>query len=136
MTNNNMPVLAEDEARKILIVDDEEDFVLSLIDILESYGYMVEKAHNVKEAADRMTDFNAHVALLDIRLGQENGISLINELKKTAPNLLPIMMTAYAAADSAIAALQEGAYDYLRKPLNPHDLLAKQIRHRIGKGRS
>jgi len=124
MTDHATSVLEEDVLRKILIVDDEEDFVLSLIDVLEPYGYMVEKAHNRKEATDRIRGFDAHVALLDVRLGKESGIRLIYELRKIAPNLLPVVMTAYAETDSVIEALQEGAYDYLRKPLNPHDLLA------------
>lgn len=124
MTDHKRPVLEEDGTRRILIVDDEEDFVLNLIDILEPYGYMVEKAHSGKEATEKIKGFNAHVALLDVRLGKESGISLIYKLREASPKLLPIVMTAYSEADSAIAALQEGAYDYLRKPLNPHDLLA------------
>jgi PAS domain S-box-containing protein len=113
------------EGRKLLIVDDEKDFALSLSDILESYGYIVEKAHSGKSAMEKIKGFKADVALLDIRLGKDNGINLIYQLKEEAPKLLPIIMTAYATADTAIAALEEGAYDYLRKPLNPMDLLAK-----------
>jgi two-component system, cell cycle sensor histidine kinase and response regulator CckA len=111
--------------RKLLIVDDEKDFVLSLTDILESYGYKIEMAHTGKSAIEKIKNFDADVALLDIRLGNENGINLISRLKEEAPKLLFIVMTAYATADTAIEALQEGAYDYLRKPLNPMDLLAK-----------
>ncbi|MBN1833314.1 MAG: response regulator [Deltaproteobacteria bacterium] len=124
MTDNNTPIFEQDEIRKVLIVDDEEDFVLSLIDILEPYGYMIEKANSGKEATDKIKGFDAHVALLDIRLGKESGISLIYKLREASPSLLPIVMTAYTEADTAIEALQEGAYDYLRKPFNPHDLLA------------
>ena len=111
--------------RKLLIVDDEQDFALSLADILESYGYVVERAYNGKGAMDKIKEFKAHVALLDVRLGKDNGINLICKLKEEAPKLLSIIMTAYATAETAIEALQEGAYDYLRKPLNPMDLLAK-----------
>jgi len=111
--------------RKLLIVDDEKDFAMSLADILESYGYLVEKAHSGKGALDKIKEFKAHVVLLDVRLGKDNGINLIYKLKEAAPKLLPIIMTAYATTETAIEALQEGAYDYLRKPLNPMDLLAK-----------
>ena len=113
------------EGRKLLIVDDEKDFALSLADVLESYGYTVEIAHSGRVAMDKIRKYKADVALLDIRLGKESGIDLINKLTEEAPRLLPIIMTAYATADTAIEALQEGAYDYLRKPLNPMDLLAK-----------
>jgi two-component system, cell cycle sensor histidine kinase and response regulator CckA len=120
-----MPGTEKGERRRLLIVDDEKDFVLSLADILESYGYIVEMAHSGKSAIEKIGKFDADVALLDIRLGNENGINLIGRLKEQSPKLLTIVMTAYATADTAIEALQEGAYDYLRKPLNPLDLLAK-----------
>jgi two-component system, cell cycle sensor histidine kinase and response regulator CckA len=120
-----MTVNDRKEGRRLLIVDDEKDFVLSLTDVLESYGYIVEKAHSGKSALEKAREFCPQVTLLDIRLGNESGINLINRLKEETPGLLPIVMTAYATADTAIEALQEGAYDYLRKPLNPMDLLAK-----------
>ena len=111
------------DIRKILIVDDERDFVLSLTDILETYGYNVRMAHNQKEAIEKITSFYADVVLLDVRLGHENGLNLITRFKETCPNIIPVIMTAFAEADSAIEAFQEGAYDYLRKPLNPRQLL-------------
>ena len=124
MKDNSIQIPDKINKRRVLIVDDEKDFVLSLADILESYDYIVETAHNGKGAKDKIKEFQAEVALLDLRLGRENGINLIFELKETAPKLLPVVMTAYATTDNAIEALQEGAYDYLRKPLNPMDLLA------------
>lgn len=112
-----------DDIRKILIVDDERDFVLSLTDILETYGYNVGMAHNQQEAVDTIQSFYADVVLLDVRLGHENGLNLINTFKETRPNIVTVIMTAFVEADSAIEAIQEGAYDYLRKPLNPRQLL-------------
>jgi PAS domain S-box-containing protein len=125
MEDNIMATTDKTEGRRLLIVDDEKDFALSLADILESYGYIVEKAHSGKGALEKIREFKANVALLDVRLGKDNGINLMCKLKEAAPKLLPIIMTAFATADTAIEALQEGAYDYLRKPLNPMDLLAK-----------
>jgi two-component system, cell cycle sensor histidine kinase and response regulator CckA len=112
-----------DDIRKILIVDDERDFVLSLTDILETYGYIVGKAHNQQEAVGIINTFYADVVLLDVRLGHENGLNLINTFKETLPHIVTVIMTAFVEADSAIEAFQEGAYDYLRKPLNPRQLL-------------
>ncbi len=114
----------QDEERRVLIVDDEEDLALSFRDILEARGYLVETAHSVQRCRETITYFNAHVALLDIRLGRSNGIDLIPLLKQALPGIVCVMMTAYAATDTAIAALHEGAYDYLRKPLEPRDLFA------------
>lgn len=113
----------DDDIRKIFIVDDEKDFVLSLTDILETYGYRIETAHNQREAIEKINSFTADVVLLDVRLGHENGLNLITKLKEVCPNIVPVIMTAFAEAESAIEAFQEGAYDYLRKPLNPGGLL-------------
>ncbi len=112
------------EERRVLIVDDEKDFVLSLEDILESRGYLVEKAHSQRTACEKLNRFDAQVALLDIRLGRADGINLIAKLEKARPGIVCVMMTAYVAIDTAIRALHEGAYDYLRKPFEVSDLLA------------
>ncbi len=61
---------------------------------------------------------------LDVRLGRDSGLDLVASLKKERPNLLCVVMTAYADTDTVIQALHEGAYDYLRKPLGVQDLLA------------
>jgi len=113
----------ENEKRRVLVVDDDKDFATALADILEFYGYRVEKAHNELDAMNKMDFFPADVALLDIRLGNENGINLINKIKERCPNILVIMMTAYAGTETAIEAFHAGAYDYLQKPLNHPDLL-------------
>lgn len=113
-----------DDTRKILIIDDERDFVLSLTDILENYGYIIESAHDHKGATEIIENFNADVVLLDVRLGHENGLNLLSMLKDRRPNLIPVIMTAYVETDSAIEAFHGGAYDYLRKPLSPRLLLA------------
>jgi len=124
MKDKNSPTPGEDLKRRVLIVDDEKDFVLSLQDILESRGYRVEKAHSQKTACEKIKHFDAQVALLDIRLGHADGINLIAKLGKARPGIICVMITAYAAIDTAVRALQEGAYDYLPKPVEVDDLLA------------
>ncbi len=112
------------EKGRVLIVDDEKDFVLSLTDILASRGYQVEQAYSEGEAQKKIKEFDANVVLLDVRLGRDSGLDLVASLKKERPNLLCVVMTAYADTDTVIQALHEGAYDYLRKPLGAQDLLA------------
>ncbi|MCP4544585.1 MAG: response regulator [Chloroflexi bacterium] len=109
---------------RVLIVDDEEDLAFILADTLESRGYQIEVAHSAQSAREKADSFNAQVALLDIRLGHDNGVSLITELAETHPNILCIMMTAYAGVGSAVEAIHRGAYDYLQKPLDMRYLLA------------
>jgi signal transduction histidine kinase len=108
---------------RILIVDDDADFALSLLDVLGSRGYQVAIAHDVPSGREKAESLNAQVALLDIRLRQGSGISLIAQLKGINPDILCVMMTAYAAIDNAIEAIHEGAYDYLQKPLDMRYLL-------------
>lgn len=115
------------QARKegrILIVDDDADFALSLLDVLESRGYQVEIAYDVPSGREKAEQINAQVALVDIRLRRDSGINLIAQLKEINPNILCVMMTAYAAMDNAVEAIHEGAYDYLQKPLDMRYLLA------------
>ncbi|HEY72327.1 MAG TPA: response regulator [Thermoflexia bacterium] len=109
---------------RILIVDDDVDFALSLVDILESRGYQVEIAHSAQAAQEKVQDFDAQVALLDVRLRRTSGIDLIASLEEIRPGILCVTMTAYAAMDTAIEAIRRGAYDYLQKPLNIQYLLA------------
>jgi len=108
---------------RILIVDDESDFVETLADILEPRGYSIQRAGSVSEARQAFRTFCPDVALLDIRLGRGTGIDVLSELRKACPHALCVVMTAYATVETAIEALQEGAYDYLRKPLSAPDLM-------------
>ena len=124
MNDARVSLAGKGNERRVLIVDDEKDFVSSLVDILESRGYRTETAYSAIGALDKIKEFNSQVALLDIRLGQVSGIDLLAKLKKVHPAIICVMMTAYAAIDTAIEALQVGAYDYLRKPFYPPDLLA------------
>jgi PAS domain S-box-containing protein len=121
---NNSHSQNETIEKCIMIVDDNHDFAESLFDILELHGYVVETAYSEKDACKKIKDFDAHLALIDIRLGHSNGISLISEFKSVNPKILCVMMTAYADIDTSIQALKESAYDYLRKPIETPDLLA------------
>ena len=124
MKHEKTNAIHERRRGRILIVDDDVDFTLSLVDILESRGYQVKTAHSAQDAQEKARHFDAQVALLDVRLKYANGINLIAPLKKIRPKILCVTMTAYAAMDTAIEALHEGAYDYLQKPLNMKYLLA------------
>lgn len=109
---------------RILIVDDDKDFAESLRDLLKSRSMDCHVAFTAKQTLNIIKKNEVDIALLDIRLGAVSGIELIQDILKINPEILCIIMTAYAAVETAIEALQEGAYDYLRKPLNSTVLLA------------
>ncbi len=115
---------------RILIVDDDVDILGSLNDLLEIEGdYQVKTATNALGAEAVAHEFFPDVALLDIKLGSDNGLDLIPILKRQVPGIACIVMTAYREAQNAIMALRRGADDYLYKPLEPEDLLSLLDRH-------
>jgi diguanylate cyclase (GGDEF)-like protein/PAS domain S-box-containing protein len=110
--------------RRVLIVDDDRDFADSTADLLALQGFEVLPTYETGAAKRAVGNFPADVALIDVRLGTGSGINLVRELKKSNPGVTCVMMTAFASTESAIEALHLGAYDYLRKPFHPKDLLA------------
>ncbi len=121
---NSANVHAPGAKRMVLIVDDDRDFAESLQDLLATGNYVARIAGNIDEALRVLTHFPAEVALLDIRLGLQSGIGLLERLVRQAPDILCIMITAYSSVDTAIEALRRGAYDYLAKPVRAEVLMA------------
>lgn len=118
------PTLTEGlTSNRVLIVDDDRDFADSLAEVLESHGYRAIATYNGSSALHHIEQFDPHVALIDLRLGVENGTDLIERMRAQRPDIVCIMMTAYAALDSAVQALRNRADDYLRKPLDPQSVL-------------
>ena len=110
--------------RRVLVVDDDRDFADSTADLLALQGFEVLPVYDTGAAMRAVVNFPADVALIDVRLGTGSGIELVRGLKGALPGVTCVMMTAFASTESAIEALHLGAYDYLRKPFHPEDLLA------------
>lgn len=106
------------KTQRILVVDDEKLICWSLNEMLTDAQYSVETALSGAEALTRFDNFNPHVVLLDVRLPDANGIELLADFKARNPDVLVLMITAYADADSAVQALKAGADDYIGKPFN------------------
>lgn len=109
----------------ILIVDDAQDILDALNDILEMEfeEWTIHLASNVEQAKLLTQQHKPDIALLDIKLGQDNGLDLIPELKSIHANIACIMMTAYRDNEFTVAAVRLGANDYLYKPVKPADLI-------------
>ncbi len=109
--------------RTILIVDDDAALCELLADILEKEGYRVTVVGNCAEARAITDKGEFQVALIDLRLPDGLGTDFLSECKGRHPDCLSIVMTAHADLDSAVAAMEKGAFHYLRKPIESHTLL-------------
>ena len=106
----------------ILVVDDEEIVRDSLSSWLEEDGYRVESVESGKKALERLPAKDWDLMLVDLKMPGMDGIQLMDEVRKTHPDMLVIIMTAYATVDTAVKAMKKGAYDYFVKPFNPDDI--------------
>lgn len=114
----------------LLIVDDDQDILASIKDVLELEfeNCSIDVASNVKQAKLLAAETKPDIALLDIKLGQDNGLDLIPELKSIYPDIACIMMTAYRDNKYTVKAVRFGANDYLYKPVQPHELIQRITR--------
>jgi two-component system response regulator PilR (NtrC family) len=117
-------------ASTILIAEDEELLRQSLAGLLEEEGYEVLQAADGKTAYEQVVERPVDLVLTDIRMPEMDGLALLERLRQTAPETPVILMTAYGTVESAVSALRAGGWDYLLKPVQFDDLLAK-VRHAL-----
>jgi DNA-binding NtrC family response regulator len=118
---------------KLLIVDDEFSVRDSLGKWFHEEGYEVGTAESANDALTRMAETRWDAVLLDIKMPGTDGIELQRRLHDIDPELTIIMMTGYASVETAVAALKNGAYDYVTKPLDPDEMahvVKKALSHR------
>ena len=110
---------------RILVVDDEALIRWSLAERLKREGYQVLEAGDGSEARAIFTRTPIDLAILDFKLPDVDGVSLLKEIVAESPDTLAIIMTAHGSIDSAVAATKLGAYDYLSKPFDMNEMLTK-----------
>jgi PAS domain S-box-containing protein len=115
----------------ILIVDDEEDIVLTLRDLLEHEGYQVDFAGTCAEAVARAAERHYNAVLLDLTLPDGDGLTVLKALQERDPTLPVIVLTADVSTDRRVVLRTRGAFDYLTKPYNRDDLRAT-LRKAVG----
>ncbi len=112
-----------DTTTRILIVDDEEVVRLSHLRTLASDHYNVEAALNGTEALRAMEQSPFDLVLLDLRMPDMDGLSVLKAIKQRWPESEVIIITGYPSIDTAKEAVRLGAYDYLAKPVGPDDVI-------------
>ncbi len=113
--------MSEDPAR-LLIVDDELSMRELLEFMLKREGYEVACAENGLKAIERIENDRFDLLLCDIKLGDITGLDVLRAAKKKNPDTVVIMISAFATAETAVEAMNEGAYDYLPKPFDNNEL--------------
>ncbi len=110
---------------KVLLVDDEKEFVEVLAERLEVRGFDVETALSGEDALKWIHKSEFDVVLLDVMIPGDNGIEILKEIKHTKPLIHVIMLSGHAKIDTAVRGIELGAYDYLLKPLEIEPLVEK-----------
>ena len=108
---------------RILLVDDDKTITTSLSILLQSKGYMTDVAHTGKDAIEKSYENIYDLAILDIRLPDVEGTSLLTSLRETTPKTVKIMLTGYPMLYNAVTSLNQGADAFFMKPVDPEKLL-------------
>jgi len=116
---------------KILIVDDEARMRDSLKVLLSNEGYNIQTGCNGGEAIECLNKDSYDIVLLDMIMPDMNGHQVMDFIKGQHPDTMVIIMTGHASIDSAVESLKRGAHDYLRKPFDFEQLLAR-VKNTIG----
>lgn len=112
-------------AYKILVVDDEEIIRQSLSFVLQKEGYEVDEAEKGKTAYDKILENSFDIVITDLEMPGMKGIQLVEEIQKLNIQTAVIIITAYGSLETAIAALRNGASDYILKPIDFDEILIK-----------
>ena len=115
---------------EILIVDDKVQFCKSLGENLQDLGYRFQFATCAEDALSCLKNGTISMVLLDIVLGHEDGLSVLQQIRASWPRLPIVMITGYASINSAVTSMKLGALDYIQKPVNL-GLLSKVIDNAI-----
>ena len=108
---------------QLLLVDDDAPFRQRLQVTLERRGYAVTGAGSLAEARAAVTKLRPSHAVVDLRLGDGNGLDLVDELRAIAADMRIVVLTGYGNLATAVAAVKAGAVDYLAKPADPEEIV-------------
>lgn len=113
---------------RVLLIDDEPQFVEVLAERLEARGFSVQTALDGDQGLTKLQEQEADVVILDVQMPGRDGVETLREVKRIKPLIEVIMLTGHATIESGIQGLKLGAYDYLMKPTDTEDLVAKILR--------
>lgn len=109
---------------RILVADDDNDLRATVVDALESNGFLVDEAGNGREAIDKVRASRYDVAIVDMVMPGMTGLEVLSEMKRVSPWTKIVFITAFATVDNAVEAIKRGASDYIKKPFRLWELLS------------
>ncbi|HWU63907.1 MAG TPA: ActR/PrrA/RegA family redox response regulator transcription factor [Ensifer sp.] len=112
----------------LLIVDDDGPFIRRLAKAMEGRGFAVESAESVSEGINRARARPPHYAVVDLRLGDGNGLDVIAAIRQNKADARVIVLTGYGNIATAVNAVKLGAEDYLAKPADADEIYAALVR--------
>ena len=114
--------LADFDNKSLLIVDDDNPFRERLARAMEKKGFAVLQAESVQKGKDMVKANKPGFAVVDLRLNDGNGLEVVKEIQSSNATSRIIMLTGYGNIPTAVAAIKEGAIDYLAKPADADDV--------------
>ena len=122
METDKLKNINEFEDKSLLIVDDDNPFRERLARAMEKKGFKVSQAEGVKKGLDAVKNNKPAFAVVDLRLGDGNGLEVVKEIQNSNSNSRIVMLTGYGNIPTAVAAIKQGAIDYLAKPADADDV--------------
>jgi two-component system response regulator RegA len=116
--------MSEEEAARILVIDDDRTFCQALSLALKRRGYQVLLAHDVEEGLREARAFLPERVVVDLRMPGRSGLELVKELGQEFPDILVVVLTGFGSIATAVEAVKLGAVQYLTKPVSADALLA------------
>jgi two-component system response regulator RegA len=117
MTDSNLP-----QDLTLLLVDDDKPFLTRLARAMETRGFSVRMAETVAEGVEQVKKEPPGYAVVDLRLGDGNGLDVIEALHRSRPDARAVVLTGYGNIATAVTAVKLGAIDYLAKPADADDV--------------
>ena len=118
----NLKKLSDFDNKSLLIVDDDNPFRDRLARAMEKKGFTVLQAQSVQKGIQTVKTNKLGFAVVDLRLADGNGLEVVKEIQVSNPTSRIIMLTGYGNIPTAVAAIKEGAIDYLAKPADADDV--------------
>ncbi|HTM41946.1 MAG TPA: sigma-54 dependent transcriptional regulator [Terriglobales bacterium] len=103
---------------KVLIVEDEENERVGLAELISGWGYRTETAHDGLEGLEKVELFSPGIVLTDLKMPRMDGMSLLSKLAERSESIAVIVVTAQGTIESAVQAMQIGAFNYIQKPID------------------